>query len=432
MKRGTDKKKRSETKELLELLYPLESGDRSRARFAAKRRKKLIMAGAVLILMILGISRRERLTQSVTEEGRITRPSQGAMQVQLRVTKDELSAEIDLAVQARRLTGAELEQAMEAAAELVEQRLPGKNISLAEVTGALRLVDRIEEYDMEVLWNNSDCPLVHMDGSVNNQNLTEPVTGTLKARLVYGEENREWDIELCILPYPYSEEERLVMQIGELLEQEAVCYAEQEYLQLPMEHEGTALLWKETDGISPVILLAAGMLVLILLYLRETAQLKERVKHRERELLSDYPEFLSRLLLLLGAGMTVRGAWERMAEDEKHKKRKRAVYEEMIRTLTQLEVGMSEPRAYEQFGRRCMALPYLRFAAILNQNLKKGSVRLTEMLQLEAKEAFSERKQQVRQQGEKAGTRLLLPMGGMLLIILVLLLVPALVSVHGL
>ena len=142
----------------------------------------------------------------------------------------------------------------------------------------------------------------------------------------------------------------------------------------------------------------------------------------------DYPEFLSRFTLLIGAGMTVRNAWERMLADYKKSGRKRYVYEEMRHTMAQLEVGMPELRAYEQFGRRCALLSYLRFTTILTQNLKKGSSGIALLLRMEAQEAFSERKNQARRKGEEAGTKLLLPMGGMLVLVFVLILVPAFAS----
>ena len=50
------------------------------------------------------------------------------------------------------------------------------------------------------------------------------------------------------------------------------------------------------------------------------------------------------------------------------------------------------------------------------------------LLRMGSEEAFSERKNQARRKGEEAGTKLLLPMGGMLLIVFVLILVPAFAS----
>jgi len=65
---------------------------------------------------------------------------------------------------------------------------------------------------------------------------------------------------------------------------------------------------------------------------------------------------------------------------------------------------------------------------LLVQNLKKGNKNLMEMLERESASAFEERKRLAKILGEKAGTKLLLPMGSMLVIVFVILLVPAFLS----
>ena len=65
------------------------------------------------------------------------------------------------------------------------------------------------------------------------------------------------------------------------------------------------------------------------------------------------------------------------------------------------------------------------------QNLKKGSAGLLAALQEEAQNSFEERKRNAREEGERAGTRLLLPMMMMLAVVMVLILVPACFSFAG-
>lgn len=71
---------------------------------------------------------------------------------------------------------------------------------------------------------------------------------------------------------------------------------------------------------------------------------------------------------------------------------------------------------------------YTRLAALLAQNLSKGSANLTSMLQAEAADAFEERKHTARKLGEKAGTKMLVPMMMLLGIVMVIITVPALTS----
>ena len=65
---------------------------------------------------------------------------------------------------------------------------------------------------------------------------------------------------------------------------------------------------------------------------------------------------------------------------------------------------------------------------MLSQNLRKGAKGLTELLETEAEASLNERKAHARKIGERAGTKLLLPMVLMLGIVLVILMVPAFLS----
>ena len=93
-----------------------------------------------------------------------------------------------------------------------------------------------------------------------------------------------------------------------------------------------------------------------------------------------------------------------------------------------IENGTSARNALELFGRRCRLPGYTRLATLLAQNLSKGSANLTSMLQAEAADAFEERKHTARKLGEKAGTKMLVPMMMLLGIVMVIITVPALTS----
>lgn len=101
------------------------------------------------------------------------------------------------------------------------------------------------------------------------------------------------------------------------------------------------------------------------------------------------------------------------------------MYEEMALACREMQNGVSEGRAYENFGLRCRLPCYLKLAALLEQNLKKGNRGLSGLLREEVAEAFEQRKELAREQGEKAATRLLFPMVLTLAVVMLLVLVPA-------
>ena len=59
---------------------------------------------------------------------------------------------------------------------------------------------------------------------------------------------------------------------------------------------------------------------------------------------------------------------------------------------------------------------------------RRGSTNLLEAMNQEMLQAWELRKRNTKQQGEKAGTKLLIPMMGMLAVVFVMILVPAFLS----
>ena len=176
-----------------------------------------------------------------------------------------------------------------------------------------------------------------------------------------------------------------------------------------------------------------GAAAALFLYAAELEKQKNRKKEREVQMALDYPQMVSKLTLYLGAGMTVRKAWYRIAEDyelQKEEKGKREVYEEMLYTMHEIQGGGSEGECYEKFGERCALPAYKKFGAMLSQNLKKGTKGLAPLLKQEADNAFEERKSLAKRLGEEAGTRMLLPMFLMLAVVLVIIVVPAFFSIQ--
>ena len=96
----------------------------------------------------------------------------------------------------------------------------------------------------------------------------------------------------------------------------------------------------------------------------------------------EYPDLVSKLALLLGAGMTLQGAFRKIAgaygqKRTQNKTAEMPAYEEMLVACRQMESGVGEQRAYEHFGERCGVASYRKLAGILTQNLQKGTRGIT-------------------------------------------------------
>lgn len=199
--------------------------------------------------------------------------------------------------------------------------------------------------------------------------------------------------------------------------------------------DGVALRWEEETEKPLVIFLFLGIFAAVVILWSGKKEQQDAKKRWEEELVKDYPEMVSRLGLLLEAGMSLRQAWKKLTDTYESKRKeqrlpKRAGYEEMLLTRRELEDGMGESLAYERFGERCGLASYRRFASILTQNLKKGTVGIGRILAKESEDAFSQRKTMAQRLGEEAGTKLLFPMLMMMVVIMVILVVPACMTMH--
>ena len=152
------------------------------------------------------------------------------------------------------------------------------------------------------------------------------------------------------------------------------------------------------------------------------------------EMAKDYPQIVSQLSILMGAGMSFRKALERIVDKYVSELKKgsspKAGYEEMLKTYRKMTDGHGEIQALEELGKSCECKEYRKLSMMLVQNLRKGSRDLLDSLEKEEKNAFEMRKQMAIRAGEEASTKLLGPMAGMLLIVIVVLIVPAIMQMN--
>ena len=146
---------------------------------------------------------------------------------------------------------------------------------------------------------------------------------------------------------------------------------------------------------------------------------EKKILSRSEELLSDFSNVVSKLALLTNAGMIMREAWEEVAYTGSS-----TLYTEMQRTVDEMNNGVSEIDAFYNFGTRCIIPEIKKFTSTIVQGLIKGNSELSLMIQQQSKEVWSAKKQNARRQGEKAASKLLIPILIMFIGILIMIIVP--------
>lgn len=350
-------------------------------------------------------------------------------QAELSISKDIL-----LHVEEPEYRNEELSEVFIEAQRYIEEVYLGNNSSNMEVTQKLNLVTAIPDMSIEIEWFCKDYILISKEGEVNNEEIDEEgVFTTVKAVLSHKDAQVDFIRTIKVMPRKLTTKEQLLKKLDNEIERASSSTSEDEHLTLPDKLEDYSLNWYENTGNSALTLLIIGTILAVVLWFYKDIELEKNMEKRRNQLLIDYPEIINKFTLLVNAGMTVKQAWEKVTEDYLEKpvtanKQKRYAYEEMIITVHELRLGVPEGIAYEQFGRRIGVLPYMKFATLITQNLKKGNRGLSELLNREALEAFEERKETAKRMGEEAGTKLLAPMMIMLIIVLIIILIPAFMS----
>lgn len=413
--------------EALQALEPAGDTQRRQKEYVIKKLSLCIMVIIVGLTLSLLLWIKDG-TQTVIVDNRIERNpyGDGEKNVTLVGKSENGTYEVDLSVEEKRYSDTELNNLLTEFIPLLETNMLGENESLDKVAYDLRFVEGILGFPFTVEWQ-TDGVYIDRDGKLIEDTLDAPKLVELTA--VISCESFEARHELSCMVYskavqpPKSE---LILKALQKIQSET---RDHEFMTLPSEIDEEKISWSYRKNYTELLFLIATPLIALIMYFGTDRDLKKQVNDRKEQLQLDYPEIVSALALLIGAGMTVPNAWQRVAKDYRARKqetgRKRYAYEEMLLTIYEMESGVAQTKAYERFGRRCRAQCYNRLSTMLSQNVKKGATNLAALLREEAAYAFEERKHTARRFGEKAGTKLLMPMMMLLCMIMIVIMVPA-------
>lgn len=172
-------------------------------------------------------------------------------------------------------------------------------------------------------------------------------------------------------------------------------------------------------GSAQALLFGAVLSGLLMWYVDE--QMNDKLEERRDEMLTDMPQMLSKLTLLVNSGMPMREAWNKVAFGRQN----RVLYTEMQKTVQEMQNGVSDIDAYRNFADRCGIKEVRRFSSTMIQNLQKGNSEVAFFLREMSDEIWEQKKHLVKRKGEAANSKLLFPMVLIFMGILGMIMVPA-------
>ena len=410
-------------------LASLSMGKQSAVRDYYIRKTELTMTAVMIGILAAGICFFvEAGTEREPGSGILERPGYGEgdrnEELEVNIEGDDEEKSLEITVQERKYTNKEKDELFRQSVEELEKMIPGKNKSLDEVRQALEFPSVLQNGAVAAEWVTIPYGIIDDDGSIIGKVPQEGTLVELQVTLTCEEKEYLYSFYAKVFPRELSEEERMLQEVRD----EAALADERDKYEttvtLPGEVDGRKITWKKPSGHPAQTVFALVILTAVCLYAGSDQAVHRRAQKRRNQLETDYPDLMWKLAMLIGAGLTIRGAFTRVAFQPKE----RYVCKEMAGACYEMESGVSEAEAYERFGRRCQLPEYIRLGSYLSQNLKRGSRGLAEFLEKEAASSLEERKNRARKMGEQAGTKLLFPMMLMLGIVLVILMVPAFLS----
>lgn len=356
------------------------------------------------IIFIIGLAAMAVAYVTQDREIVITRNDRGedAKEESLEIKTKEGKETYQLEVRPRGYKKSEITQVLKRGKKYLEKYLKGNNKSLNEVKENLNMPEQIPGENIQLQWESDDLTIINTEGKVFLDDVKSPVIVWITARMKCQGQEEIFKTPVCVVP---RKGKKKVTQADKLMA-------------MIRKMEG------ENQKFPTIIFL--GIFIIVYLWYRENERYKKQAIVVKAEARREYPIIISKLVLYLEIGMSAPNVFEEIYKEYKKSGRSMFVYEVIGKCCRQISFGVSQAEVFQELGDQLDLASYRKLSSMLAQSITRGSDDLFIRLKAEEEDAFFERKEYAKQQGEEASTKLLAPMILMLVIILTLLMFPAL------
>lgn len=415
-------------KDFSELYIGKNPGKLANEYYQKKKKEMFLLFIAAIIIVALCMIM--DLENSSLENNKIMRKEadSGKEEISLQIkTEEGVWQDIILVLNPIEYSEEELEQLFAEACEILPALIQKENESLDKIHSDLDLLQEIEGFPFSISWESSDSQIIDASGKLlyAEENLNKVLE--LTATFIYEGWERTFSLPIHVITN--STKDFMVSLEENLKEQEKMTRQEKEF-SLPDTFMEKSLQWRYLPGNSAIVLGILFIIMLPFISYQKDQEIHNQTRKRKEQLQESFPEFISKLILLIEAGMSIRGAIFRIAEDYQKSRsgKENYLYEEILYICRQMKNGLSERESFELLAKRCNLACYKKLSGLLIQHLQKGGNSILETLRNESRKASEEQKRQLQKKGEEMGTKLLFPMIIMLGIVMVFIMVPALFS----
>ena len=354
------------------------------------------------------------------------KPGEGSKNYSYTFSSGATEEDLDFNISERVWTKNEFEKVIKSNIKKWHKSILGENSNFKHISHKLNLNDKFLDLPIRISWT-TDNKYVNSSGDILYENIKDGSQEVvIKAFMTYSEYEHFEKIKAIVTDEGLKENEKLHYAITNNIRSQN----ENKHLSkvaLPTKVKGHKIMWFPRQENSYIILFILVILLIVLTYFGIDSRLKSKKEDRDNELIADYPDFLNKISLLINAGMSTSQAIKKIAID--NSKSNRFIYKELNYALEQTKFGLSERVALENFSKRLGIVQYTRLINAINQNIVKGGYSLTSFLKANVKSALNEKKLIAKSKSEKAGAKLLIPMVVLLFTIMLIVIIPAFLSI---
>lgn len=397
-----------------------------------KKEYKMIMISCILCLIAAGISYSKEKEERITT---ISRKEDGIVQhKELMVKVGNKEYPLELEVNAKENTQTQKLELLEKAKEKIENgsAFLGKNPNVNEISKQLNFPEFLMEGRVSCQWKSSPEGWIDDDGRMLYPKEKEESFTSQKVVLFVQLECEQVRTlaqkELTIIPFTDLNQREMQEQLQRLYTSNELIHPTEKEINLPESLQGKSIQWIQKKEKKSGYLLLLGLFASIAIIVTQKRKIKKEIRLRADKYQRQLPCFIQEMAVFLGAGLSVKGSFEKVAEAMMGQKGQEFLGIQIKEMLNRIKEGENELKAYQDFAEQVALTEYRRFIALIIQNIRKGTYQMSEMLNLMAREAYAEQLRQVRTQGEKVSTRLLVPMTILLCLVLVMVITPAIIT----
>ena len=369
----------------------------------------------------------------------IERPEFGSqkdkVQVEVRIENGNLSISEDIVlhINPRQLTTIQKQELISAYASKLPEIILAQNTSINEVKSSLDLITRDPKTGIELTWQSSNPEIIREDGFVNSLVIENATRVSLSAELTLEDVKKLAEIKTKVFKNSDTKyiEGLMHIRLKELINQLDASTGRGS-LYLPTENGHSIILnwYQKTQDYMPQLLIIF-LFSIAMTYMQRYASTEKLAKKRQESIIRDFPDFISKFVLLLNAGLVVSTALKKIAVDYDYyngNQHKKPLYEDLAKMQERMRsTNGSLTQELRKYAESSGLKEMMRFAAIVSDNLDKGST-LAEKLEAEGSLLWHNRKKKAEELGRLAETKLILPLMILLLVLIMITIAPALIT----